>query len=154
LFIRSVSWSWGMNMYLVSSAFSSSPNSILANTKMSKKGVHSHVYTENSYSKRSRSSGALKSNRREPASQYLLSRINVVARCSRYDSRNITSRVRILTGEWKFPGENWAPVPIYLPHEYQMQWSVLEHESLQRETGEWPPETWQGECCQITLHRQ
>jgi len=37
-------------MYLVSSAFSSSPNSILAYTKMTKENVHSHVYTENLYS--------------------------------------------------------------------------------------------------------
>ena len=48
------------------------------------------MYTETSYSERSRSSGALKSDRREPASHDLLSRLNVVARCSRYDSRNFT----------------------------------------------------------------
>jgi len=48
------------------------------------------MYTETSYSERSRSSGALKRDRREPASHDLLSRLNVVARCSREDSRKFT----------------------------------------------------------------
>ena len=43
--------------------------------------------TQNS---QSLSSVALKSDRREPASQDLLSRLNVVARCSRKDSRKYT----------------------------------------------------------------
>jgi len=65
--------------------------------------VYSHVYKENSYSERSRSSGALNSDRKEPASKDLLSRPNV-ARCSWEDSQKLKftltclRRIRTLRG--------------------------------------------------------